>query len=230
MRIPTQGDRLKTMLRQNRCLKALLFPLIPFLILGVTACSETFSDTGSGKENSQTTIESSKSTPVERESAVETENLTGFVLALSVDGLFLVDEQSGKTRAISFDTDIATSITAVSSVLGKPTETSQNSECPAGAMSFITWSNGLTMNAIDKRFVGWTVRRNTEGANLTTMNGIGLGKTLTDLKENYSNVEVMESTLGTEFVVSDSLSGLLSANKPNGVITNLWSGIACNFR
>ena len=218
------------MIKQNICLNALLFPLILFLILGVSACGETYSDAGNGKENSQTTVESSKSASVQRESTVRHENLTDFVLALSGDGLLLINEQSEKTQAIPFDTDVTTSIADVSSALGKHTETSQNSECPAGAMSFITWSNGLTMNAIGKRFVGWAVRRNTESVNLTMMNGIGLGKTLTDLKENYSNVEVIESTLGTEFFVPDSLSGLLSANEPNGVITNLWSGVACNFR
>ena len=222
--------------KQNICFKA-LFPLSLLLLLAVTACSETSSDTGSdsGTENSQTTVEGSESTPVEGESAAdgavgaETENLTDVVLALSGDGLLVIDEQSGKTQTIPFDTDIATSIAAISSALGEPTEATQNSECGAGPMSFITWSNGLTMNAIQERFVGWTVRPNTESANLTTVDGIGLGKTLTDLEANYS-VEVIESTLGTEFMASDSLFGLLSANEPDGVITNLWSGIACNFR
>ena len=226
------------MLKQNICFKA-LFPLSLLLLYAVTACGETSSDTGSGSgsgtENSQTTVEGSESTPVEGESAADgtvgaqTENLTDVVLALSGDGLLVIDEQSGKTQTIPFDTNIATSIAAVSSALGEPTETTQNSECGAGPMSFITWSNGLTMNAIQERFVGWTVRPNTESANLTTVDGVGLGKTLTDLEANYS-VEVIESTLGTEFNASDSLFGLLSANEPNGVITNLWSGIACNFR
>ena len=79
-----------------------------------------------------------------------------------------------------------------------------------------------------ERFVGWTVRLNTD-KNLTTVDSIGLGKTLADLKANYK-VEVIQSTLGTEFVTSNGLSGLLEANEPDGVITNLWSGIACNFR
>ena len=61
------------------------------------------------------------------------------------------------------------------------------------------------------------------------MNDIGLDKTLTDLKANYS-VEVIDSTLGTEFNASDSLFGLLSANEPNGIITSLWSGTTYNFR
>lgn len=229
---------MKIVPEQNLCCKALsIFTLSLFLLLGFTACSNTSSDTVSGShtDNSQTTVEGTEASHPDRESAAngsvetETENLTDTVLTLSGDGLLLIDEQSGKTQSIPFDTDIVTATAAISSVLGEPTKKSQNSECPAGAISFITWSNGLSINAIKDRFVGWTVARNTKSANLTTLNGIGLGKTLADLKENYS-VEVIESTLGTEFIASDSLSGLLSANKPNSVITNLWSGIACNFR
>lgn len=215
------------MFKQNISLKA-LFPLILFLFLGGTACGKTSSDISS--KDSQTT-EVSESMPIEEKSSVGVpkESLTDLVLALSVDGLLVINEQSGKTQTIPFNTDIATSQVAISSALGEPTESTQNSECPAGAMNFITWSNGLTMNVQQERFVGWTVRRDTESANLTTVDGVGLGKTLTELKANYS-VEVIESTLGTEFYTSNNLFGLLSANEPNGVITNLWSGIACNFR
>ena len=229
---------MKIVPKQNKYFKALFISILSLLLLlGFTACSNTSSDTvsGSDTDNSQTKVEGAESSTTERESAAngavetETEKLTDAVLTLSGDGLLLLDEQSRKTQTIPFDTDIATSTAAISSVLGEPTQKTQNSECPAGAMSFITWSNGLSINIIKDRFVGWTVKRNTKSANLTTINGIGLGKTLADLKENYS-VEVIESTLGTEFIASNSLFGLLSANEPNGVITNLWSGIACNFR
>ena len=215
------------MLTQNIGLKA-LFPLILFLFFGVTACGETSSNIGS--EDSQRT-EVWESMPIEEKPSVgmPKESLTDVVLALSGDGLLVIDEQSGKTQTIPFNTDLETAQVAISSALGEPTEVTQNSECPPGVMSFITWSNGLTINAMQERFVGWTVRRDPESANLTTVDGVGLGKTLADLKANYS-VEVIESTLGTEFYTSNNLFGLLSANEPNGVITNLWSGIACNFR
>ena len=228
---------MKIVPKQNICFKALFISTLSLLLLlGFTACSKTSSDIvrGSDTDNSQTKVEGAESSSTEREpaanGAVETAtNLSDKKLTLSGDGLLLINEQSEKTQTIPFDTDIATSTAAISSVLGEPTQKIQSNECPAGTMSFITWYNGLSINAVKDRFVGWTVKRNTKSANLTTINGIGLGKTLADLKENY-NVEVIESTLGTEFIAADSLSGLLSANKPNGVITNLWSGIACNFR
>ena len=79
------------------------------------------------------------------------------------------------------------------------------------------------------QFVGWTVRPATEGENLTTLDGIGLGSTLTDLEANY-DVGVIESSLGAEFNASNSLFGILSANEPTGTIDYMWAGIACNFR
>ena len=66
--------------------------------------------------------------------------------------------------------------------------------------------------------------------NLTTVSGVGVGSTLAELEENY-DIAVIESSLGIEFFdVSNSLFGLLDANEPDGIITNLWSGMACNFR
>lgn len=223
------------MLNRNVFFKA-LFSVSLFLLVAGTACGEASSEIdNSASENSQTPITTPEAAPVDGELAADdavgapTERLADVVLSLAGDGVFVTNEQSGNTQAIPFGTNIATSQAAVSSILGDPTETTQNNECGAGPMSFITWSNGFTMNAMQDQFVGWTVRPDTESADLTTMDGIGLGKTLADLEANYS-VDVIESTLGTEFNASDSLFGLLSANEPNGVIINLWSGIACNFR
>ena len=192
------------------------------LLVAVAGCSGSSSNTET--EHLPASAEASKSTVVKEKSATD-----GAVLTLSVDGLSIANKQSGKTRTIPFDTDITTSTAAVASALGEPIEKTQNSECGAGPMNFVTWSNGLTMNATQNRFVGWTVRQDSKSANLTTADGIGLGTTLADLKANYS-VETIEDSLGTEFYTSNNLFGLLSANEPNGVIIYLWSGIACNFR
>ena len=213
-----------------------LLPLSLLSLLTITACGGTVSDTGDSRlDTSQTPTES---TPVEElpagaavddPDAVSTAELTGVALALSGEGVLVIDQQSGKTRTIPFETDIETSQTAISGSLGEPTETAENNECGAGPMRFVTWSNGFTINVMQDQFVGWTVRQDTESEDLTTVDGVGLGSTLTDLEENY-DVGVIESSLGTEFNASNSLFGLLDANEPDGVITNLWSGVACNFR
>lgn len=210
-------------------IKALL-PL-SLLLLTVTACGSNSSETGdTSSDISQPPV---ASTPVEEPLEVEEpappEELAEIALALSGDGVLVVDSQSGKSKNIPFETDLATSQTAISAALGDPTETSENDECGAGPMSFVTWSNGFQISAMEDQFVGWSVREETTGDNLTTIDGVGLGSTLTDLEENY-DVGVIESSLGAEFNASNSLFGLLSANESDGVITNMWAGVVCNFR
>ncbi len=210
-----------------------LFPL--GLLLLLTACDGESSDTTTSDRSADTPQTPVESTPIEEPiqvddpDAVPAEELTGVTIALSGEGVLVVDQQSGKTRAVPFETDIETTQTAISASLGEPTETAENNECGAGPMGFVTWSNGFTVNVMENQFVGWTVRPGTESANLTTVDGVGLGSTLTELEENY-DVGVIESSLGTEFNAANSLFGLLDANEPDGIVTNLWSGVACNFR
>lgn len=208
-----------------------LFPL-SLLLFTVAACGGNSPDAGdSSTDTSQTPVES---TPVEEplevdEPAPPEEELAEIALALSGDGVLVVDSQSGKSKNIPFETDLATSQTAISAALGDPTETGENDECGAGPMSFVTWSNGFQISAMQDQFVGWSVREDTAGDSLTTVDGVGIGSTLTDLEENY-DVGVIESSLGAEFNASNSLFGLLSANESDGVITNMWAGVVCNFR
>ncbi|MEM9809257.1 MAG: hypothetical protein AAF959_28730 [Cyanobacteria bacterium P01_D01_bin.56] len=222
----------------------LIQALLPLgLCLTMTACEAPSSDSGSiDSDTSQTPAESAPTedpsevdnpdtipTEIDDPDAVPEDGITGIVLALSGEGVLIVDQQSGNSQNIPFDTDLATAETAISTSLGTPTDTAQNDECGAGPMTFVTWSNGFTINVIEDKFVGWTVRPNTESANLTTLDGIGLGSTLTEMEENY-DVGVIESSLGTEFNASNLLFGLLDANESDGIVTDLWSGVACNFR
>ena len=211
------------MLKSNRYLKAfILLNLSISLVIG--ACGRRSRD-NSSLQNSPIEIKASSSKELAR---IPTDLEP---LALSADGLSIADESSQKMQTVFYGTDSATTQTAISKVLGKPVRNTKSSECGAGAMNFITWSNSLMINVMQGKFVGWSVQPDTKSANLTTVDGIGLGKTLADLKANYS-VEVMESSLGTEFYTStpNSLSGLLSTNASDGIITALWSGTVCNFR
>lgn len=224
--------RFKTMSTYSISTKALL-PVTLLLLLTATACGENSSDTGdSGTAISQPPAETTPAeAPIEVDDpdAVPAEELEDLALTLSGEGISVVDPQSGKSKTIPFETDLATSQTTISAALGEPTETADNDECGAGPMSFVTWSNGFQISAMDDQFVGWSVRQGTASADLTTLDGVGLGSTLTDLEENY-DVGVIESSLGTEFNASNSLFGLLDANEPSGVITNMWAGVVCNFR
>jgi hypothetical protein len=123
---------------------------------------------------------------------------------------------------------MATTLDAVTQILGEPEETSENSECPSGPLTIASWSNGLVLNAADNTFVGWGLRSGDGDTTLTTASGIGIGSTRQELEETYT-VEVVDSSLGVEFSAG-GLFGLLSSPEPTGTITDLWAGVACNFR
>lgn len=149
-------------------------------------------------------------------------------LAIATDGLQIITVQTGSIRTIPFETEGDRTIQIVTKVLGNPTETVDANECPAGPMTVTTWPNGLAINTTDQKFMGWNVRPMSANPELTTVAGVGIGTTVKDLKAVYG-VEIFESSLGTEFNVG-SLSGILSADQPDGTITHLWAGVNCIFR
>lgn len=204
-----------------------LLPL-GLLLFSVSACKGTTvetvdSDTGTDTSES---LEPSSPDPTEGETG---EALGDTVIALAGDGIRVISSSSGKTQPIPFGLDVETSTGIVANVLGEPSETTTNDECGAGPINFTEFPNGFTMNAIDDEFVGWDVRQGTDSENMETVDGIGLGKTLAELEAGYSDVEVIDSTLGVEFSTG-SLFGLLSENSPEGIITAFWAGTTCNFR
>lgn len=214
-----------------------LFFLSLFLALVFTGCKKISSNISVDRDtkNSQTSIEGSQSTPVNK-TVTETKYLTDSIVDLSGEGLFIFDKQS-RTQ-IPFGANFSVLTAAVSPILGKPIEKVDDRQCDAGLMSYTTWTNGLTMYGMQDRFVGWSISdRHAESSNLATVNGVDLmGKTLTYLKANY-NIEVFEGSLGIEFYTPsaeystpNNISGFLSANEPNGVVTGVKSNTVCSYR
>lgn len=162
------------------------------------------------------------------ETPTETPQSEEVGLILTDEGLQLVNLQTGSTTPLAFESDMATTQNAVAQILGEPEETGENSECPSGPLTYANWSNGLVLNADGDTFVGWGLRSGDGDATLTTASGIGIGSTRQELEEAYT-VELVDSTLGVEFAAGN-LFGLLSSPEPTGTITDLWAGIACNFR
>lgn len=196
-----------------------------FLILTISSCTQTANT--ANNSNPQTTVSPEQTT--QETSKIENDSQTAkSSLALSNDGIQTVNTQTGSTKNFTFDSDLAIAQNVVTAILGQPKETSENAECPAGKLTTITWPNGFAINASENKFVGWSVRSQTESAKLATMAGISIGSTVKDLQAAY-NVQVFNSSLGIEFNVGQ-MSGLLSKNAPDGVITDLWAGTNCIFR
>jgi major membrane immunogen (membrane-anchored lipoprotein) len=148
-------------------------------------------------------------------------------LALSPDGLTIVLD-SGSTRHANFGMARDVVVPMVSASLGKPTGTGQNGECGQGPMEMVDFKGGLSMQFQDGKFVGWDVDGREKGG-YATMNGIGVGSTLKELRGSFSGVTVETSSLGDEFAAGE-LGGLLTSLKPDATITHLWAGSTCQFR
>ena len=147
-------------------------------------------------------------------------------LALAPDGLTVVIEETGSTRHANFGMDRDVIVPMVSASLGKPTSTGRNEECGQGPMDTVVFEGGLTTFYMDGKFVGWDAG---EKGGFTTMNGIGIGSTLKELRGAFSGVTVETSSLGEEFAAGD-MGGLLTSLKPDAKITAFWAGSTCQFR
>ena len=147
-------------------------------------------------------------------------------LDLAGEGLTLV-QGAGGSREASFSQSREMVVPLIASSVGEPIAQGTNAECGAGPMDNVDFNGGLTLFFQDGKFVGWSV----DGRNPTpymTSNGIGIGSTLEALRAT-GDVSVQETSLGVEFTAG-AISGLLTANRPDGKITNLWAGTTCAFR
>jgi hypothetical protein len=147
-------------------------------------------------------------------------------LALSGDGLMLVNSESGSTRAISFGTPASAAIDMLSAVAGAVVERGRNEECGAGPVEYVSFSNGLQIVLQKDQFLGWTVRARDD--TLRTMSNVGLGSTRAELESVYA-AEIAPSTLGMEFMAG-GLQGILESGVASAKITDLWAGVACVAR
>lgn len=158
------------------------------------------------------------------------------VIALDGEGLRLVDTKSGATRPLAFGVS-QDQLKTVTEKLKGPAESGRNSECGAGPLSYLSWSDGLTLYSLDGLFAGWALDERgaakaakgpKAAARLTTISGVGIGSTRAELLSAY-DAKVEETTLGTEFNAA-GLSGILDGKGTGAKVTNLWSGVNCVFR
>ena len=163
-------------------------------------------------------------------------------LVLSDHALQLVDQITGSSNELPFGTPE----NQLTEIINKTLEsiavnTVVNTECGAGPLKMVAWSNGLTLvfqenntksaePKTDWLFQGWFVDGTKEGAQkLTTMAGIGIGSTLAEMQSAYE-IEVKKTSLGQEFSTASGLYGILGGSGSDAKITQLWSGVSCNFR
>lgn len=107
--------------------------------------------------------------------------------------------------------------------LGSPTA-EQDESCDSGADHSVTYGP-LQLYFIDEELHGWYV----DAPGPRTADGIEVGATRADLERAFADLEVHESTLGTEFT-GEGISGLLSDDAETATVEVMWSGAQCVAR
>lgn len=146
-------------------------------------------------------------------------------LALDGEGLRIVAVSTGSTRALPFGTAKADALSTLSAVEGAPpVRQGENIDC--GATNAI-WPDGLTVWFASDKFVGWSV--GIAGSSLSTMGGLKLGSTRTEVENGATVATIAPSSLGEEFTAG-GVAGLLESKSADAKVTNLWAGSVCIAR
>lgn len=142
------------------------------------------------------------------------------VAGLDGEGVRLVDRETGSTRLIAFGTQAEAAHEAVARIRTEPPRQGANPDCGAGALDYSQWED-LILWFQDDAFVGWA--SNAPGP--STLNGIGVGMTYVQLEQSGTTIAYGETSLGKTFSAG-SISGVVN---DDGVVSNLWAGVSCNF-
>lgn len=145
-------------------------------------------------------------------------------LALSGDGLQLVDPNTGRTRMIAFDTPRTETLALVRSALGDPSATSR---CEIAPLVTAQFADRMALYFEQDRFVGWSANPR-GGRDFSSMSGVRIGSTRAEMEDSLV-AEISQTSLGTEFDAG-GLSGVLSGRGPDARIEALWAGMACIAR
>lgn len=120
-------------------------------------------------------------------------------------------------------------IAMATNVRGRQTGAGRNTECGEGPIDHVDFGN-LRINFQNGRFVGWDASPGDPPVRDEWGFGIGSPRSdIGDVADGDAPVRVQRSTLGVEFE-SSGYGGLLSSDRPDATVTDLWAGMICAFR
>lgn len=199
--------------------------LVLALAVFLAACSEEQDNAGP----------TTQALPADRPASNRPESPAPAEIAIALDGegLRFVNAETGSTSLLAFGAERARAEDAIAAQLGEADERSSNQECGAGPMDFTHYGD-LSAHFQDDRFVGWSLRDGDKQAALTTMSGIGIGTTRSEMAKSVVFDIDEDSSIGTEFYTGGNdpggFSGLFESEAPDARITDLWAGTSCIFR
>jgi hypothetical protein len=144
---------------------------------------------------------------------------------MSQDGLTFVIGAS--TRNLNFGSDKAAVMTALQSAEGAPRSVDTGSMCEdgSGRVFDTVLYDGLSVYFLNSTLSGWRVSK----TQFTTLDGVGPGSTLTQLRAAFGEVKVTDSSLGVEWSAG-TLGGVLSGKSDDSIVGEMFAGDLCIIR
>ena len=130
------------------------------------------------------------------------------------------------SNMISFGQPQAQVVEQVSGILGSPSATGRNADCPSGAVDFVSYG-ALDLHFEGGRFAGWVLDGPSPA--LESYHGLVIGMQRSALADELVAEPVANSTLGTEVTVN-GIGALLSGAGADARVTNLFAGVTCFAR
>jgi hypothetical protein len=167
--------------------------------------------------NGGLTVPSATLKPLDNDVPVKPD-LIQVTIILREDGLLI--ETPGHARPLKFGEATPAEVEEALAAFGSPQQSS-NSECPAGPLTFMEWTNGLQAAFQDGKFAGWWASEKARG--IATGDGLRPGSPRTAV----GAAKVEDTSIGKLFTI-DGVNGVL--DEASGTkVTALWAGAACIF-
>lgn len=130
------------------------------------------------------------------------------------------------SNMITFGQPQAQVVQQVSAILGQPSQTGRNADCPTGAVDFVNYGS-LGLHFEGGRFVGWVLDGPSPA--LESYHGLAVGMRRSALADELAAEVDANSTLGTEVTVN-GIGALLSGAGADARVTSLFTGVTCFAR
>ena len=179
---------------------------LPILVLLLSILTSGCKQSTGNSENilpSEKTADSLQKEPVERG-----EGETTTIIGITANALQLINAETGSTTELPLGMKMDELLEIIENVLKTEIpEAQENSECGAGPMTIVALDNGLILMFRESKsdisgnmeFVGWSLREGNQlSRKITTMAGIGIGSTRTELEDVYV-AEITKQALEMSF-------------------------------
>ena len=155
---------------------------------------------------------------------------TAPAVTLDPDGFMAFDPVSLESGLVEFGTDRATVIDLLTGAIGEPSASFEDTECGRGLTDSAAWGSfSISIDSATDAVVGWSVNSVGPSPVMLTVDGLGLGSTVADVRAARPDLVFEETTLGWEMYGATG-SWVMTGPADADTVGAFWAGETCVFR